>query len=173
YPSLSFLSELGWMALVWGIYWIARFLVLSEEMNPLGLSLTIAGMSLVVLFGSQGKDGLIRGFVKGLTDLPINALTGIGSLSDLVSYIRLFAVGLATKEVAVAFNNMAADAGFEGAVSIMIAVFILIFGHTINIMLAAMAVLVHGIRLNLLEFSRHLNIEWSGIPFRPFKVMKE
>ncbi|MDY6856694.1 MAG: V-type ATPase 116kDa subunit family protein [Thermodesulfobacteriota bacterium] len=173
YPSLSFLSELGWMALVWGIYWIARFLVLSEEMNPLGLSLTIAGMSLVVLFGSQGRDGLIRGFVKGLTDIPINALTGIGSLSDLVSYIRLFAVGLATKEVAVAFNNMAADAGSEGAVSVMIAVFILIFGHTVNIILAAMAVLIHGIRLNLLEFSRHLHIEWSGIPFRPFKVMKE
>jgi V/A-type H+-transporting ATPase subunit I len=96
-------------------------------------------------------------------------LTGIGCLSDLISYIRLFAIGLATREVALAFNNMAGDIGFSDAKSIVIAIIILIFGHTINIMLGAMSVLVHGIRLNLLEFSKHLNIQWSGINYRPFK----
>jgi V/A-type H+-transporting ATPase subunit I len=99
-------------------------------------------------------------------------VTGIGCLSDLISYIRLFAIGLAAREVAVAFNNMAADTGFSDIKSIVTAVFILMFGHTINILLGAMSVLVHGIRLNLLEFSKHLNIQWSGVNYRPYKIQR-
>jgi len=63
---------------------------------------------------------------------------------------------------------MAIGSGINGVVSGIIAAMILIFGHLLNIVLGAMAIIVHGIRLNMLEFSGHLNMEWSGIKYRPF-----
>ena len=104
-------------------------------------------------------------------NLPLNLLTAMGSFSDLISYIRLFAVGLATKEVAVAFNGMASQVGLDSAFALLGSVLIVTLGHTLNLALAALGVLVHGVRLNLLEFSRHLNISWSGIPYAPFRIL--
>ncbi len=170
YPSLTALAETGWVALVWGIYFIVRFLLLNEELSTIVVFLIGYWVLTLTLFGEQREDGFVKGLFRGMKKFLINILTGIGSLSDLISYIRLFAVGLATREVAFAFNNMAGDIGFSGIKSIVIAVCILIFGHTINILLGAMSVLVHGIRLNLLEFSKHLNIQWSGISYSPFKT---
>ena len=169
YPSLTALAQTGWVALVWGIYFIVRFLLLDEELSIIALFLVGYWVVTLILFGEQREDGFAKGFFRGITNFLINVVTGIGCLSDLISYIRLFAIGLATREVAIAFNNMAEDTGFSDIKSIVIAVFILIFGHTINILLGAMSVLVHGVRLNLLEFSKHLNIQWSGINYRPFK----
>jgi V/A-type H+-transporting ATPase subunit I len=62
-----------------------------------------------------------------------------------------------------------------GVVGNIIAAVVLFGGHTLNILLATMGVLVHGIRLNTLEFSGHLGLEWSGQPYTPLtrKVYKE
>ena len=170
YPSLNALAQTGWAALVWGIYYIVRFLLLNEELSIIAFVLVGYWAVTLILFGEQREDGFAKGLFRGITNYLISVVTGIGCLSDLISYIRLFAIGLATREVAIAFNNMAGDIGFSNVKSTVIAIFILIFGHTINIMLGAMSVLVHGIRLNLLEFSKHLNIQWSGITYRPFKT---
>ena len=171
-PSLTALSQTGWAALVWGIYFIVRFLLLNEELSIFAFFLVGYWVGMLILFEGQRGDGFVKGLFRGMINLPISAVTGIGCLSDLISYIRLFAIGLATREVAIAFNNMAGDIGFSELKSIIIAICILIFGHTINILLGAMSVLVHGIRLNLLEFSNHLNIQWSGITYRPFKIQR-
>ncbi len=172
YPSLTALAQTGWAALVWGIYFIVRFLLLNEELSIITLFLVGYWAVTLILFGEQREDDFAKGLFRGITNFLISVVTGIGCLSDLISYIRLFAIGLATREVAVAFNNMAGDIGYSDIKSIVIAVFILVFGHTINILLGAMSVLVHGIRLNLLEFSKHLNIQWSGINYRPFKIQR-
>jgi V/A-type H+/Na+-transporting ATPase subunit I len=172
YPSLTALAQTGWAALVWGIYYIVRFLLLNEELSIIVFFLVGYWATMLILFGEQREDGFAKGLFRGITSFLINVVTGIGCLSDLISYIRLFAIGLATREVAIAFNNMAGDFGFRDVKSIVIAICILIFGHTINIMLGAMSVLVHGIRLNLLEFSKHLNVQWSGIIYRPFKIQR-
>ena len=172
YPSLTALAQTGWVALVWGIYYIVRFLLLNEELSIIVFFLVGYWVVMLILFGEQREDGFAKGLFRGITNFLISVVTGIGCLSDLISYIRLFAIGLATREVAIAFNNMAGDIGFSDVKSIVIAIFILIFGHTINILLGAMSVLVHGIRLNLLEFSKHLNIQWSGINYRPFKIQR-
>lgn len=172
YPSLTVLAQTGWVALVWGIYFIVRFLLLNEELSIIVFFLVGYWVVMLILFGEQREDGFAKGLFRGITNFLINVVTGIGCLSDLISYIRLFAIGLATREVAIAFNNMAGDIGFSDIKSIVIAICILIFGHTINILLGAMSVLVHGIRLNLLEFSKHLNIQWSGITYRPFRIQR-
>lgn len=170
YPALSAFAETGWAAIIWGIYFLAGLLVLNKEMNALGVLLLLVGVIMVISFEEQGEDGIVKGFLHGLVKLPLNALVGIGSFSDLISYLRLFAVGLATKEVAVAFNGMARDFGSDGSLSLLGAILILIFGHSINLLLGAMAVFVHGVRLNILECSRHLNIQWAGITYQPFKI---
>jgi V/A-type H+-transporting ATPase subunit I len=86
-----------------------------------------------------------------------------------VSYIRLFAVGMATYAVASAFNLMSMEIGFSSIITDIEAVLVLLFGHTLNIALAGMGVLVHGIRLNVLEFSTHLGMEWTGTKYDPFE----
>ena len=51
----------------------------------------------------------------------------------------------------------------------IVAPFVLVLGHGLNIILAMMSVLVHGVRLNMLEFSGHLGQEWSGKEYKPFR----
>ena len=99
-------------------------------------------------------------------------LDSISAFSDVISYIRLFAVGLATVAVASSFNSMAAGLG-TGVVGIIGSILILGFGHALNLAMAALSVVVHGVRLNVLEFSGHLGMEWTGEKYTPFKNRKD
>ena len=56
--------------------------------------------------------------------------------------------------------------GAGGAVA---AVLILIVGRTLNVAMGALSVVVHGVRLNTLEFSQHKGLEWSGFPYSPLR----
>ena len=49
---------------------------------------------------------------------------------------------------------------------------VLLFGHALNMMLGVLAILVHAVRLNLLEFAGHLGQQWVGIKYRPFENTK-
>jgi V/A-type H+-transporting ATPase subunit I len=64
---------------------------------------------------------------------------------------------------------MAMSVGMDSLLAELGAVLILFAGHTLNIVLSAMSVLVHGVRLNALEFSMHLGLEWSGVRYTPFR----
>ncbi len=84
-----------------------------------------------------------------------------------LQFSAFFAVGLATIAIADAFNFMAAGAAASGIIGIIGAVAIVIAGHALNIVLGPMSVLVHGVRLNVLEFSGHAAVTWSGTPYKP------
>ena len=88
---------------------------------------------------------------------------------DIVSYIRLYAVGTASVAVAMAFNEMAAPM-FSSILSGLLGAIILFLGHALNIVLATMGVVVHGVRLNLLEFASHVGMQWTGTPYQPFAL---
>jgi V/A-type H+-transporting ATPase subunit I len=166
-PGLVAFSELGWLSILWGMFFVTRYIVLQEALNPMGIWLVGAGILLVVVFGEQ-KGKFFKGVAFGLLRLPLSLLDSISSFSNIVSYVRLFAVGLATVAVATNFNAMAAEVGF-GFPSGLISAFILFFGHTLNIIMGAMSVIVHGVRLNMLEFSGQLGMEWTGVPYKPFQ----
>jgi V/A-type H+-transporting ATPase subunit I len=159
------LAQLGWIAIIWSVFFIAGKLVLNKAVPPITSILFIAGAVLVILC-SYPKRNIFKGALLSLAGMPLSI---INSFSDVVSYLRLFAVGYATVAVASAFNNMALSSGVSGIFSGITAALILFLGHTLNILLALMAVIVHGIRLNMLEFSSHLNMEWSGIKYEPFR----
>jgi V/A-type H+-transporting ATPase subunit I len=96
------------------------------------------------------------------------ALSLVNNLTDVISYIRLFAVGLATLAIAETINALASGFG-TGVVALIAGGAILFLGHSINMILGLMSVLVHGVRLNVLEFSGHANVTWSGVAFKPLK----
>jgi V/A-type H+-transporting ATPase subunit I len=91
------------------------------------------------------------------------------AFGDVLSYLRLFALGLASASLAIAFNNMAAGA-WEAVprVGILAAVAILIIGHSLNLLLAVASGFIHGLRLNVIEFF-NWGLPEEGPLFRPFK----
>ena len=164
-PSLKALADLGWTTIIWGGFFLANTLVLACSFPSFGKWLFIVGTILVVLFTDPQKN-ILKGIGNGLTGFLLSAMN---SFTDVVSYIRLFAVGLASVAVADSFNEMAMDSGFNTILSGLIAALILLVGHSLNIVLGPLSVLVHGIRLNVLEFCSHVDIKWSGFEYKPLK----
>jgi V/A-type H+-transporting ATPase subunit I len=126
--------------------------------------LFIIGPILVVFFTKPNKNPL-KAMGGGIGELLMNI---VNSFSDIVSYIRLFAVGMATVAVADAFNSIALGVGFGNILTGFMTALILVVGHLFNIVLGAMSILVHGLRLNLLEFSGHMGLSWAGFKYEPF-----
>lgn len=166
--SLQALAQIGWLCTTWTMYFAAGNMVLSRPFPKAALVLLGVGVALIVLFMTPLKK--LKAEAINHVMLPLNL---ISNFVDVVSYIRLFAVGTATLAVAGAFNNMAAGLGFDAWWKGLVAAIILLLGHSLNIALAAMGVIVHGVRLNTLEFSGHLGMQWTGSPYRPFARKKD
>jgi len=165
FPSRLSLGEVGWVGIIISVFFLAQKLVLGKALAPFVVYLFSLSLLLVAFF-SRAEKNLMRSLFLTLQDLPLKI---IGSFSDVVSYLRLFAVGYATVVLAQSVNGMAGDFGFGTPVSSFISALILFFGHVLNILLGIMAVIVHGIRLNMLEFSSHLGMQWQGREYHPFK----
>lgn len=163
--SIRVFSQIGWIFILSFLYFLTNHLVLGKPLPGFSLYLLLTGFLLSGIFSNPQKN-FVKSSILGLVDLPLNIIT---SFSDMVSYLRLFAVGYATVIVAVSFNDMAASLGAGTFLQTIMAGLLLLLGHTINIALAAMAVLVHGVRLNMLEFSSHLGMTWSGTVYKPFE----
>jgi V/A-type H+-transporting ATPase subunit I len=115
----------------------------------------------------ESGTSFLKGIARGLGDGFATFLNVISSFSNIISYIRLFAVGMATVAIATSFNQIAASLlkGFTLPAGMLI----LIIGHGLNIVMSILSVIVHGIRLNVLEFSSQLGMEWSGYKYEPFR----
>jgi V/A-type H+-transporting ATPase subunit I len=169
--QLQAFAQLGWMSVVLGLYYLVLNLVISSTQYPVpsfSLPMIIIGMVLVFLFQNQEGTGFFRGVLSSLGSFIPTVLSGVSSFSDIISYIRLFAVGLAGLEIANSFNGMAIGFMQSGVTGTLVGVFIIVAGHSLNIAMAALSVVVHGVRLNMLEFSNHLGNEWAGFAYRPF-----
>ena len=163
FPRYTFLAQMGWVAIVWSMFFVARALVLDRPFPGWVIYMLAVGVVFVLLF--LMPPSRIRQHIMEYVLLP---LTLVGFFVDVISYIRLFAVGVATLAVSQSFNGMADSIGYDSVLTGIFAVIILIFGHTLNLVLCVLAVLVHGVRLNTLEFSAHKGLSWAGFSFRPF-----
>lgn len=174
--KLRSLSQIGWFATILGLYRLVLNLVISAERYPLpqwALYAIGGGLALVVLFGTQ-EGRPLRDIARGFSfpNLLTTFLDAISSFADIISYIRLYAVGLASLEIARAFNAMGTQVaeGLHGIAGVIAGAAILGLGHTLNLVMGALSVVVHGVRLNMLEFSNRLGMEWTGQTYRPFAV---
>ena len=167
--NLSWVADLGWLVAVIGMYLLSLYLVIGQKLNikPVFGMVGIAFI-LVVLFGGMAPDKTIgQGLKAGLGDAFTVFLNTISCFGNVMSYIRLFAVGMAGFAISQSFNGIAA--GFHGPL-IILGVVVVLIGHGLNIIMCFLSVVVHGVRLNVLEFSGQAGLEWTGIAYEPFKV---
>ena len=169
--DLSWVADLGWTIAVVAMYLLSLILVIHENINlvPVFALIGVAFM-LVVLFGGMSPDKTFgQGLKAGLADSFTVFLNTISCFGNVMSYIRLFAVGMAGVAISQSFNGIAA--GMHGPL-IILGVVVVLIGHALNIIMCFLSVVVHGVRLNVLEFSGQIGLEWTGIPYEPFKKVK-
>ncbi|KKK80483.1 hypothetical protein LCGC14_2823030, partial [marine sediment metagenome] len=145
WPSLKALSKLGWAVFIWGMLGGVLYFVLNEPMGKWWYPL-IAGGALAIVFEAPSRNPL-KMLGMGLANFPLSL---VSAFSDVISYVRLMAVGLASGVMASSFNELAMSTGGWAT-----AIPILIFGHALNLGLAMIAIFAHGVRLNMLEFSNN------------------
>jgi V/A-type H+-transporting ATPase subunit I len=168
------LKPIGWIAVILG----GLFLLLSHgtKIEPgmwnLGFDFIAGGLALVVLFGSNRP-------VKSFSSALLRLLSGLGSLFDItklfgdaLSYLRLFALGLASASLAITFNQIASQItkGIPG-IGLLLAILVLLGGHALNLLLGIINGFVHGLRLNYIEFFNWALSE-EGYPFKAFRKME-
>jgi V/A-type H+/Na+-transporting ATPase subunit I len=166
----AMLGDLGWVVMLCSGYswWINLDSEDAALINVCRIGL-ISGLSMVLLFASE------KPLHKLWPDVPLRLLGGLASLTevtklfgDTLSYLRLVALGLASGSLAVTFNHLAAEVlQKQNGVHILLAIIILLSGHTINIALGLLGTLVHGLRLNLIEFF-NWSMSGEGYPFKTF-----
>jgi len=161
-PLDAIFDVFSWYLLILGLpIWY-----LGGSINPAvskaGLIMTVIGALTIVLTGGRNKKGI--GKITG----GLGSIYGItGYLSDILSYSRLLALGLATGVIASVVNTMGSLAG-GGIIGAVILTIVLIFGHTFNFAINALGAFVHACRLQYVEFFGKF-FEGGGIAFQPLK----
>ena len=172
---LDALFDIGlWYLLLIGIVLFAFGGKLGAGAVGIGKIMAIIGAVGILLTGGRKKKGIFGKLTGGL-----GSLYGITSyLSDVLSYSRLLALGLATGVVAQVFNTLGSLAGGGIAGSILLIV-VFAFGTVFNIAINALGAFVHSCRLQYVEFFGKF-YTGGGRPFAPFerktkyiKILKE
>ena len=190
--SPKFLGDLGSLLLLWGIFYLVLNMVVNGVRFPFNLDIAdvplalgsnvefaktgisvatimfpLIGVGFVLNFVFANYEGsVIKSILESCKNI-ISVLLGVVNVfSDIVSYIRLWAVGLAGAAIAQTVNEMAGPT--LGGFLFFAGILLLVFGHGLNMILNVLSVIVHGVRLNTLEFSSHLGMSWSGFSYKPF-----
>ena len=165
FPSTKALAQVGWVGIVWTMY--AAACMVSVEgfvFPPYMTGVAVVSTLMIALFMLERSELRTHGVDLGM--LPLNIISCLG---DIISYVRLFAVGMASVKVAENFNAMALDLALPLWAKIPCVLLILLAGHGLNLLMGALSILVHAVRLNTLEFSNHKGVSWSGFAYRPFR----
>ena len=170
-PDSTCIAEFGWAGILLFMYLVTNSIVGIFSGIP-QWGFWVFGASVVAVFGFSVKPSELKTRGAELGMLPLNIMSALG---DIISYVRLFAVGLASVKVAENFNSMATglvssgNAVWLNALMCVAMVAILVVGHALNLAMAGLSILVHAVRLNTLEFSNHKGVSWSGYAYRPFR----
>ncbi len=177
--SLKMLGDLGAVLELIGIYYIVLMLVVNGAVFsldsviigiPIGIVAIICiGVGFIINFTFANYEGSIAKSVLASLKGIVSVLLGVVNVfSDIVSYIRLWAVGLAGAAISATVNDLAGPM-LGNFMFMILAIILLVFGHGLNMILNVLSVIVHGVRLNTLEFSTHLDMSWSGHNYKPFE----
>lgn len=158
----------------WTVFWLGLAVIgLASIAGVLDKDVTkfaIIALGVVCAIGIFPLNNLHRNPLvnvgSGLWD-TYNMATGI--LGDVLSYLRLYALGLAGAMLGFAFNDLAKMALGDGGFGWIPFILIVIVGHTLNIAMAALGAFVHPLRLNFLEFFKNSDYDGSGLKYNPLK----
>ena len=179
---LKALGDVGSLLQLVGMFWIVLSMVVNSKVFvmlgnigdiPVGkIEVSLIAVGFVMSFIFSNYDGSIGKSILESCKNIISVLLGVVNVfSDIVSYIRLWAVGLAGAAISDTVNTMAGPI-LGHAILFIAAIALLVFGHGLNMVLNLLSVIVHGVRLNTLEFSTHLGVSWSGKKYEPFSENK-
>lgn len=161
------MAGLGWIIFIIGAYlYLPSFLnaptiinflnILSENVAyKIGLYTLFTGIFLAVVLS------LIQNKISGIKEITV--VTGV--FGDILSYLRIYALALAGAILSETFNEMATS------FNIVVGIFIIIIGHSLNILMTVMGAVIHSLRLNFLEWYNHC-FEGGGKIFNPLKLFK-
>ena len=181
--SIKILGDFGSIMQLFGIFYVVLSFVVNAQVFPFGLVIggipvgtvalvmVIAGFVLSFVF-SNYEGNIIKSILASMKNIVSVLLGVVNVFSDIVSYIRLWAVGLAGAAISATVNELAGPL-LGNFMFMIIAIVLLVFGHGLNMILNILSVIVHGIRLNTLEFSSHLDMSWSGHKFKPFEEQND
>ncbi len=157
-------DQLSWMVLICGCILLAL-----PATSAVGKVLAIAGAATILLMAGRDKKNIFARLSGGLM-----SLYGITSyLSDILSYSRIFALGLATGVIGMVINTIAGmltqGGGVVGALGFVAAIFVLAGGHLFNIVINMLGAFVHTARLQYIEFYGKF-YEAGGTEFKPLAI---
>ena len=157
----------GWLVFIVGGI-IVALLAVGKLVSPEAVKwafIAVGGISAlaIYIFNTPGRNPLVN-IGAGLWD-TYNMATGI--LGDVLSYLRLFALGLAGGMLGQAFNNLALSVKGDAVMTWIPFVLILVLGHVINILLSSLGAFVHPMRLTFMEYFKNAGYEGKGSAYNP------
>ncbi len=163
-------GTMGWIVLLLGAIGIYGISELAEiplaALNPLIYTLLAVSGTMILLLNNLNRN-ILMNFGLGLWN-TYNMVTGI--LGDLLSYIRLFALGISSAILGFVFNSLAVSmSGNIPVLSILIMVIILVVGHGINLFMSGLGAFVHPMRLTFVEFYKNAGFSGGGKHYNPFR----
>jgi V/A-type H+-transporting ATPase subunit I len=163
------LSSIGWIMMVLGLLDMALF----KLTGLAGQVILYAGIFLVVFF-SNPRASILGRIGKGIWDLY--GITGI--FGDVLSYIRLFALGVSSSILGFVINDIAVQIrdGLPAVIGVILFVIFLLLGHALNIVISALGAFVHPLRLTFVEFYKNAGFTGGGKQYKPFSkksIIKE
>lgn len=163
-------GTMGWLTLIVGavaIYGIGNYAAITpEKLKPFWYALLIVSGTMILLLNDMTRN-VFKNFGLGLWN-SYNMLTGL--LGDLLSYIRLFALGISSAILGFVFNSLAIQmSGDIPVLNILIMVVILVIGHGINLFMSGIGAFVHPLRLTFVEFYKNAGFTGGGKKYNPFR----
>ena len=164
------ISTWGWLLLILGgiiVGALALVGVLNSGLTKVAIIVIgIVSALGIFIFNTPGRNPLVN-IGAGLWD-TYNMVTGI--MGDVLSYIRLYALGLAGGMLGAAFNDLGLMVRGDGGVGGWIFfVLILLLGHVINLLMSCLGAFVHPLRLNFVEYFKNAGYEGKGKKYNPLK----
>lgn len=149
----------------WALLLVGLGLMLVPSLKTAGQYMALAGCLIILVMTGRGKKNPIARLMSGL-----GALYGVtGWISDLLSYMRLFGMGLATGVIGMVFNILIGMVWSGGIIGKVLAVALFILCHLFNLGINALGAYVHSCRLQYIEFFGKF-YEDGGKPFRPMDM---
>lgn len=161
------MATIGWIILIVGS--IILYAVRTEHNDKMIsiLQYVVLGVSgIFILFMNNPGKNVFVNFGGGLWEV-YSIVTGV--MGDLLSYIRLFALGVSSAILGYVFNDLALQmSGDTPVVSQLVFVLIILIGHGLNIFMAALGAFVHPMRLTFVEFYKNAGFTGGGKAYNPF-----
>ncbi len=165
------IATIGWIILL--VSTAVSALFSSSELLSMGgtaykVVLCISG-AMIFLFNTPGKN-IFMNIGLGLWD-SYNMVTGL--LGDVLSYVRLFALGLSGGILAGVFNSLAVGMSPDNVIAgPIVMVLIFVIGHAINMFMNVLGAMVHPMRLTFVEFFKNSGYEGGGKEYKPFRNLE-